>query len=52
MTPNETPEDRTDEQTDDRPEESGSGSTDVKAPFAPHEEDDTAVGDTDQHSDA
>lgn len=27
-------------------------STDVKAPFAPHEDDDSALGDTDQHSTA
>jgi hypothetical protein len=27
-------------------------SADVKAPFAPHEDDDSAFGDTDQHSTA
>lgn len=27
-------------------------SADVKAPFAPHENDDSALGDTDQHSTA
>lgn len=27
-------------------------SADVKAPFAPHEDDDSALGDTDQHSTA
>ena len=26
--------------------------SDTKAPFAPHEDDDSALGDTDQHSDA
>jgi hypothetical protein len=38
---------------DDRSAESDTGgsSADVKAPFAPHE-DDSAVGDTDQHSTA
>jgi hypothetical protein len=39
---------------DDRSAESDTGgsSADVKAPFAPHEDDDSAVGDTDQHSTA
>jgi hypothetical protein len=48
MTTEETP----DEQTDERPAQSGESSTDVKAPFAPHEDDDSEMGDTDQHSDA
>jgi hypothetical protein len=39
---------------DDRSAESDTNgsSTDVKAPFAPHEDDDSAFGDTDQHSTA
>jgi hypothetical protein len=38
----------------DRPAESDTGgsSADVQAPFAPHEDDDSAVGDSDQHSTA
>ncbi|MFZ0088165.1 MAG: hypothetical protein WAL63_01570 [Solirubrobacteraceae bacterium] len=43
-----TPEDRPDEPG----AEGGTSSTGVKAPFAPHEEDDSALGDTDQHSKA
>lgn len=39
---------------DDRSAESdpADSSADVKAPFAPHEDDDSAFGDTDQHSTA
>ena len=39
---------------DDRPAEpdTADSSADVSAPFAPHEHDDSAVGDTDQHSTA
>jgi hypothetical protein len=39
---------------DDRSAESDSAgsSADTSAPFAPHEDDDSAVGDTDQHSTA
>lgn len=39
---------------DDRSPESdrGHSSADVPAPFAPHENDDSAFGDTDQHSTA
>jgi hypothetical protein len=41
---------------EDRPDEpgagSGSGNADATAPFAPKEDDDSPVGDTDQHSDA
>ncbi|MGA2010218.1 MAG: hypothetical protein ABSH51_06755 [Solirubrobacteraceae bacterium] len=42
--------------TDDQRTRDGSGqsasesSADVKAPFAPHEDDDSPFGDTDQHS--
>lgn len=38
----------------ERPDESDTAgsSADVSAPFAPHEDDDSAVGDTDQHSTA
>lgn len=43
---------RDDEQRPDAPAPSGSGSHDVKAPFAPHEDDDSPLGDSDQHSDA
>ena len=32
--------------------DSNDSSADVKAPFAPHEDDDSALGDTDQHSTA
>jgi len=32
--------------------EGGSSSTDVDAPFEPNEDDDSPLGDTDQHSDA
>ena len=32
--------------------EGGSPSSEPKAPFAPHEDDDSSFGDTDQHSDA
>jgi len=56
MTTDETPKDRADEATEDHPDESGadggSGSADTNAPFAPHEDDDSELGDTDQHSDA
>ena len=37
---------------DDQSPESADPSADVKAPFAPHENDDSALGDTDQHSTA
>ena len=41
---------------EDHPEEpgaeGGSNSTESKTPFAPHEDDDSALGDSDQHSDA
>lgn len=40
---------------DDRAEtgsESNSSSADVRAPFAPHKDDDSPLGDTDQHSTA
>jgi hypothetical protein len=49
----------TDEDTDGKPigddrsaESDTAGSSEVKAPFAPHDDDDSAVGDTDQHSTA
>ena len=40
--------------TEDKDEstESADRGADVKAPFAPHENDDSALGDTDQHSTA
>lgn len=34
------------------PSGTADSSADVKAPFAPHEDDDSALGDTDQHSTA
>jgi hypothetical protein len=34
------------------PEDEQGSSADVKAPFEPHEDDDTPWGDSDQHSDA
>jgi hypothetical protein len=39
---------------DDQPPNSDppDSSANVKAPFAPHEDDDSALGDTDQHSTA
>jgi hypothetical protein len=38
---------------DQSPEsDTADSSADVKAPFAPHEDDDSALGDTDQHSTA
>jgi hypothetical protein len=39
---------------DEQPPESDTAdsSADVKVPFAPHEDDDSDVGDTDQHSTA
>lgn len=50
----------TDQDTDTKPTrddqspqpDTDDSSADVKAPFAPHEDDDSAVGDTDQHSTA
>lgn len=37
----------------DEPEtEGGSSTADTKTPFSPHEDDDSDLGDTDQHSDA
>ncbi len=47
--------DNSDETTrDERSAESdeAGSSADVKAPFAPHEDDDSPLGDTDQHSTA
>jgi hypothetical protein len=56
MTTEETQQDRADESVEDHSDEpeteGGSSSSDTKAPFAPHEDDDSALGDTDQHSDA
>jgi hypothetical protein len=37
---------------DDQSTQSADRGADVKAPFAPHEDDDSALGDTDQHSTA
>jgi hypothetical protein len=37
---------------DDQSHQSADSSADAKAPFAPHENDDSALGDTDQHSTA
>lgn len=56
MDQNERPDERAEPAPEDQPEEpgaeGGSSSADSKAPFAPHEDDDTPVGDSDQHSDA
>ena len=56
MTTDETQQDRARESPEDHPDEpgaeGGSSSSDTKAPFAPHEDDDSALGDTDQRSDA
>lgn len=53
MTTDKTPKDRADEATEDQPgAEGGSSSSGTKAPFAPHEDDGSDLGDTDQHSDA
>ena len=52
--PNASPEADREPHRDDRSDEAqtNGSSTDVKAPFAPHEDDDSAFGDTDQHSTA
>jgi hypothetical protein len=56
MNTDETQKDRADEAPEDHAHESGaeggSSSSDTPAPFVPHEDDDSALGDTDQHSDA
>jgi hypothetical protein len=56
MNHRETPDERAKPAPEDQAEEpgaeGGSSSTDSKAPFAPHEDDDSPVGDSDQHSDA
>ena len=56
MTTDKTPKDRADEAAEDHGGESRadgeSSSSDTKAPFAPHQDDDSDLGDTDQHSDA
>ena len=47
---------RTDDQPADKPQggeaEANETSADVVAPFAPHEDDDSPLGDSDQHSTA
>jgi hypothetical protein len=56
MTNPETHDETDDPAPEDQPQEpgaeGGSGSADTQAPFAPHEDDDSELGDTDQHSDA
>jgi hypothetical protein len=56
MTTDETHQEPADEPPEDHPDEpgaeGGSSASNTKAPFAPHEDDDSALGDTDQHSDA
>jgi hypothetical protein len=56
MTTDETQQDRADEAPEDHPDEpgaeGGSSASHTKTPFAPHEDDDSELGDTDQHSDA
>jgi hypothetical protein len=56
MNTDEKPEDRDEKPPEDHPgepgAEGGSSSADAPVPFAPQEDDDSAVGDTDQHSDA
>ena len=56
MTTDETQQDRADESPEDHPNEpgaeGGSSSSDAKVPFDPQEDDDSPLGDTDQHSDA
>jgi hypothetical protein len=56
MNQTETPHEREQPAPEDTPEEpgaeGGSSSTDSKTPFAPHEDDDSPLGDSDQHSDA
>ena len=53
-TPNGDQDTETKPKRDDQAPESGEAdsSANVKAPFAPHEDDDSALGDTDQHSTA
>jgi hypothetical protein len=36
----------------DQPDQDADSSADVAVPFEPHEDDDTPLGDSDQHSDA
>lgn len=56
MNENETPDERTEPAPEDQPQEpgaeGGSSSTDSPAPFVPNEDDDSPLGDSDQHSDA
>jgi hypothetical protein len=56
MNQNEEPDEPAQSAPEDHPEEpgaeGGSGATDSKTPFAPNEDDDSPVGDSDQHSDA
>lgn len=56
MNQNEKPDERVEPAPEDHAAEpgaaGGSSSTDSKAPFAPHEDDDSPLGDSDQHSDA
>jgi hypothetical protein len=56
MNENQTPDERDEPAPEDNPEEpgaeGGSSSADASVPFEPHEDDDSAVGDSDQHSDA
>ena len=53
-TPNADDDDKTKRDREDQSPQSDppDSSANVKAPFAPHEDDDSALGDTDQHSTA
>lgn len=44
--------DCTDERGTESAPQTARDSADVKVPFAPHKDDDSPLGDTDQHSDA
>jgi hypothetical protein len=46
------PEQQPENQPNEPGAEGGAPSSEPQAPFAPHEDDDSALGDTDQHSDA
>ena len=46
------PEDEDDDRRESEPGAENEHGDSAPAPFAPHEDDDTPLGDTDQHSDA
>ncbi len=56
MTTDENPREGAEPEPEDHPDAPGAGggssAADTKTPFSPHEDDDSDLGDTDQHSDA